>query len=155
MLGTGIFRSLKISVLAILLGLMVMTLPQPAHAFSLTAKNDTETRLTFAIMYFDDSMEDWLCKGWFNIPANTTKTFNFPDTELAKHAYLYAQSTGGLIWGARNQNEGKSASVTREAFEYYRGSTTPSGTNQRTVYFKRHNFNSAGDISVRWTGGQG
>lgn len=154
-MGTGKFRSLKLSMLTILLGLFVMTLPQPALAFSLTAKNDTEQPLTFAIMYFDDSMADWLCKGWYSIPANTTKNFNFPDTEQADHAYLYAQSTGGLIWGARNQNEGKGSSVIRERFEYYRGSSIPVGTNQRTVYFKRYNFNDSGNISVRWTGGQG
>lgn len=154
MMGTGIFRSLKLSVLAVLVGLLVMTLPQPVLAFSLTAKNDTEQPLTFAIMYFDDSMEDWLCKGWYSIPANTTKTFNYPDTEQADHAYLYAQSSGGLIWGAR-QNEGKAASVIREKFEYYRGSSTPSGSNQRTVYFKSYDFGNSGNISVRWTGGQG
>ena len=154
-MGTGYLRSLKASFVAILLGLIMLTLPQSALAFSLTAKNDTEQALTFAIMYFDDSMEDWLCKGWYSIPANTTKNFNFPDTEQVDHAYLYAQSTGGLIWGARSQNEGKAATVIREKFDYYRGSYTPSGTNQRTVYFRRHNFNDSGNISVRWTGGQG
>jgi hypothetical protein len=154
-MGTGYFRTLKVSVLSISLGLIVMTLPQPALAFNLSAKNDTEQPLTFAIMYYDDSMEDWLCRGWFSIPANTTKNFNFPDSGAANSAYLYAQSSGGLIWGARSENEGKASSVIHEKFEYYRGSSTPSGTNQRTVYFKRYNFNDSGNISVRWTGGQG
>lgn len=154
MRGTGKFRLLKIAMLAMILGIFVTMLPRTALAFNLSARNDTEQPLTFAIMYYDDGVEDWLCRGWFSIPANTIKKYEFPDTEQVDQAYLYAQGSGGLIWSAR-QNEGKAATVIREAFTYYRGSSTPSGSNKRTVYFKAYNFNDSGNIVVRWTGGQG
>jgi uncharacterized membrane protein len=150
----GYFMSLKVSIVAILVGLMLMTQLQTAQAFSLTAKNDTERQIDFAIMYYDDSMNDWLCKGWYAIPANTTKSYSFPDSDQVDGAYLYAQSSG-RVWSARSENEGKGAYVIGERFEYLRGSSTPVGSNKRNVYFRPYIFNDSGNISVRWTAGQG
>ncbi|HWR38326.1 MAG TPA: DUF1036 domain-containing protein [Patescibacteria group bacterium] len=146
---------MKKMILTGVLGVLLLLVPQSAWAFGFNAQNDTERNIDFAIMYYDDGADDWLCRGWFALSANTSKRYTFPDSGVVSQVYIYAQSSGNRVWGARNPNDGMPASVVNDRFEYHRNASVPAGQNLRMVDFREYQPNSEGIISIRWTAGQG
>ena len=56
----------------LLMGLIVVAaslVTTPAAAFKLTVANQFDKQKSISLLYFDESVEKWLCVGWYNVLA--------------------------------------------------------------------------------------
>lgn len=120
-----------------LLGLFIMmvvsmtTMP-PAEAFNLTITNNYPKVKSFCILYYEDKAQEWVCRGWFNVPANTEKVYKFTDSTSLSYAYLYSS-----VWDGAGEESAISRTIIDESFKYYDSQECPPGKNSHEVAFSK------------------
>lgn len=130
-LGKAFMGLLVISVV------MVAFLPQ-AESFELTITNNYDQESLFSILYHEDSTNKWLCKGWYSVPAATTKDFNF-NSSSPFYAYIYSSVCDG-----EGEEDAILRMVVNDKFQYYDGENCPMGMNRRQVTFSKFTMNESG-----------
>lgn len=120
----------------VLMSLLVITaitltaLPQ-AEAFKLTITNNYDKAKSFSILYHEDSTNKWLCRGWYTVPAGTSKEYNFSSSSPS-HAYIYSS-----VWNGEGEEGAVRRTVISDKFKYYDGETCPQGSNRHQVTFSK------------------
>ncbi|TWH44957.1 CAP domain-containing protein [Sporomusa sp. KB1] len=117
--------------LFILAAVSIAALPQ-AEAVKLTVTNNYDKAKSFSILYHEDSTNKWLCRGWYNVPANTTKEYNFSGSTSPAYAYLYS-----TVWTGDGEEDAVRRTVINNKFRYYDGESCPAGSNRHTVNFSK------------------
>ncbi len=120
---------------AVVAAFFIWTAMPTAQAFNLTVVNNYDAKKSFAILYRDDNVGKWLCKGWYNVPAHTEKEYVFPDSTKLKYAYLYSSVDNG-----EGQSDAIKRTVIKESFSYYDGEKCPPGSDKKTVLFGKFNM---------------
>lgn len=120
--------------LVVMLLVSAINLPQ-GEAFKLTVTNNYNQAKTFSILYYDDTVNQWLCRGWYSVPASTTKDYNFKDSTSLSYAYLYSAVSNG-----DGEEDAIRRTVIGDKFKYYDGESCPPGTKRRTVAFSKFNM---------------
>lgn len=111
----------------------ITALPQ-AEAFELTITNNYDKAKSFSILYRDEATNKWLCRGWYNVPAGTTKNYNF---NSSNHSYAYIYSS---VWNGEGQEDSIRRTIIDNKFQYYDGEQCPQGTKRRQVLFSKFNM---------------
>ncbi|SMD05457.1 CAP domain-containing protein [Sporomusa malonica] len=124
-------------ILKLVIGLFIITvisvtaLP-PAEAFKLTVTNNYDKAKAFSILYHDDNVNKWVCRGWYNVPAGATKDYNFTDSTSLSYAYIYSS-----VWNGDGEENAIRRTVISDKFKYYDGEPCPQGSKLRTVAFSK------------------
>jgi len=130
-------KSLSRAIRKLILGLFIITavtvaaLPQ-AEAFKLTVTNNYDKVKSFSILYHDDTAGKWVCRGWYNVPASTTKDYNFSDSTRLSYAYIYS-----AVFNGEGEDDAVKRTIINEKFKYYDGESCSPGTKRRTAAFTK------------------
>lgn len=121
----------------LILGLLVTVgiCASPVHkgeAFELTVTNNLEQQKSFALHYFDDTVKKWISRGWYNVPARTTKKYNFPESKSVSHAFMHSS-----VFCGGGGDDGIRRNIIDGAFKYYGDESCPPGKNMRHAPFIR------------------
>jgi uncharacterized protein YkwD len=103
-----------------------------AGALEIRAQNDSDRQLEIAVVYYDDTADSWTTRGWYNVAAKRTRTFEFSTSK--RDIYIYAELSGGnTTWGKGDVTR----VVVSQAFKYRDDEECPAGTNRRSVNFTK------------------
>lgn len=130
---------MKKSVLSILFGAFILLaavmVPQPAEAVNINLRNPYSDTLWTAIVYFEDSSNKWVTRGWYRVDPNSTRNLNFSGSTKKNSVYIHAY-TREASWGGSGLDPIK-RTVIKESFKYYDGEKCPPGSNRRQVSIDR------------------
>jgi len=115
-----------------LITIVLLSAAPEAQAFNLTITNNYDKEHSFAILYYDDVAKQWSCKGWYNVPANTEKDYNFSNSTSLKYAYIYSS-----VWNGDYEEGAIKRTIIDNKFQFYDGQQCPDGKNRRTVAFSK------------------
>ena len=114
---------MKKSVLSILFGAFILLaavmVPQPAEAVNINLRNPYSDTLWTAIVYFEDSSNKWVTRGWYRVDPNSTRNLNFSGSTKKNSVYIHAY-TREASWGGSGLDPIK-RTVIKESFKYYDG----------------------------------
>lgn len=142
---------MKKSLSKMVLGLFIMAAvslsfsPQ-AEAINVQLKNSSPHKLWAAIVYFEDSANKWVTRGWYAVDPKSTRNLNFSGSTKKNSVYIHAH-TSEATWGG--SGESVKRTVIKEAFKYYDGEKCPAGSNRRQVSFDRWYMENNG--AVYWS----
>ncbi|MBP2664887.1 MAG: hypothetical protein H6Q71_2835, partial [Firmicutes bacterium] len=71
----------KLMIILVLLTIICSAAAPPAEALKLTVDNRYDQPKTFSVLYYDETVNKWLCIGWYNVPANDQKEYSFPNSK--------------------------------------------------------------------------
>ncbi|TWH51851.1 DUF1036 domain-containing protein [Sporomusa sp. KB1] len=127
------------SVSKILLGLFILLavviVPQRAEAININMENPYSDTIWTAIVYFEDSSNKWVTRGWYKVNPNSTRKLNFSGSTKKNSVYIHAY-TSEASWGGYGTDPIK-RTVIKESFKYYDGENCPPGSNRRQVSLDR------------------
>ena len=109
--------------------------PQPAEAVNVRLENPHSLPLWAAIIYFEDSANKWVTRGWYKVEPHDSRNLNFSSSTKKNSVWIHAYSSEAN-WGGEGENAVK-RTVIKEAFKYYDGQSCPAGSNRRQVSFDR------------------
>lgn len=138
-------KYLFVFLLVLTLGLISM--PKESEAIAVKIRNPYSQNMTVAVVYFDDSTQQWIVRGWYNVEPKTNKTLNFANA-ISKDAVWIHAHTSEANWGGSGDTP-RHYIVTKEAFKYVAGQAAPAGTNRRKVGFDKWYVDNYGVVNFR------
>lgn len=115
--------------LMIILVLLMIVAP-PAEALKLTVDNRYDQPKTFSMLYYDETVNKWLCIGWYNVPANGQKEYSFPNSKELPYAFAFSTA-----WHGGDISDDIQMIVTPSKFRYYEDEAFPEGADAKLVTF--------------------
>lgn len=119
----------KLMIILVLLAI-VCSAAAPATAFKLTVANHYDQSKTFSVLYYDETVDKWLCVGWYSVPANGWKEYSFPNSKDLPYAFAYSTA-----WHEGDRSDNIQMIVTPSKFRYYQDEPFPSGADAKLVTF--------------------
>jgi uncharacterized membrane protein len=120
--------------LFIMMGAFTLFAPQ-AEAITINIQNPYQQKMSVAIVYFEDSTNKWVVRGWYSVEPRQTRALNFSGSTKRDSVWIHANTSEATFGGSGI--DPKRYTVTREAFKYFAGEPAPNGTNRRQVGFDR------------------
>lgn len=120
----------KILLILVLLAMVCSVAALPASAFKLSVTNRYDQPKTFSILYYDESVEKWLCVGWYSIPANSQKEYSFDKSKELPYAFAFSTA-----WHEGDRSDDIQMIVTPHKFRYYQDEAFPEGADAKLVTF--------------------
>lgn len=125
----------KMAVGMFIVAVIFVAAPPQAEAFKLTITNNYDKVKSFSILYYDDAVNKWVCRGWYNAPAGAAKDFNFTDSTSLSYAYIYSSA-----WNGDGEENAVRRTIIDDKFKYYDGEQCPQGSKRRTAAFSKFNM---------------
>ena len=115
--------------------------PEQAEAVQVKINNHLGKTLTVAVVHFDESLNAWVCQGWWNVAGGSFRSLNFP--KHARSSVYVHMYNSDYSWG-----DDKVWTVRHEPFRYVIGKGCPAGTNRRQVAFDRYEIGQDGTVHI-------
>lgn len=120
----------KLLLILVLLAIVGSVAAPPAAAFTLNVVNRYEQPKTFSVLYYDESVEKWLCVGWYSIAANSQKEYSFDKSKELPYAFAFSTA-----WNEGDRSDDIQMIVTPQKFRYYQDEAFPEGVGTKLVTF--------------------
>jgi len=115
--------------------------PSSTEAATLEINNQIGKPLYVSVIFHNEG-EGWVNKGWWQVPANSFKSLNFP--KHAKSQIWVHMHNADRSWG-----NGKAWTVIGEGFRYVVGKEQcPQGPRRRQVIYNAYDINQYGTVRV-------
>lgn len=114
----------------VLLAMVCCTAVLPAAAFKLSVTNNYNQPKTFSMLYYDETVEKWLCVGWYSIPANSWKEYSFDKSKTLPYAFAFSRA-----WQGGDRSDNIQMIVPKSKFRYYQDENFPEGDDAKLVTF--------------------
>lgn len=134
-------------VFLLVLTLGIVSLPQLSEAITVKLNNRYPQRMNVALVYFDDSVSQWIVRGWYNVDAGKTRIINLGNAISNNAVWIHAH-TSEASWGGSGDTPRKYI-VTGDAFKYVAGQAAPNGPNRRAVGFDKWYADNYGVVNFR------
>ncbi|WP_051296622.1 C40 family peptidase [Anaeroarcus burkinensis] len=128
----------------VLIMVAVSLVTTPAAAFKLTVANQFDKQKSIALLYFDESVEKWLCVGWYTVFAGEEKEISVPKSQNLPYAFAYSAA-----WQGGDKSDNLQMIVPKGKFRYYQDEDFPTEADARLVTFGKFAItNGAARISL-------
>ena len=117
----------------LLMGLIVVAaslVTTPAAAFKLTVANQFDKQKSISLLYFDESVEKWLCVGWYNVLAGEEREISIPKSKNLPYAFAYSAA-----WQGGDKSDNMQMIVPKGKFRYYQDEDFPAEADAKLVTF--------------------
>lgn len=108
-----------------------------AEAANIEIKNTVDKPLYVSVVFFNDTINSWVCKGWWTVPAASNKTLIF-GAHSQDYFWVHLH-TSERIWKGN-----RSWTVISDPFRYELNKKCPEGPNRRKIPFNKFHVGPSG-----------